>query len=349
MHFLANSNTTRSPTTQSDASKATPEQLRSDFVSLAVRLHRRYKGAQVSNTDFPLRGVLSLRSNMSLVFNNNDIHDCELGARKGKIWLNLLTLAGVNGVLPLRLTEDILAARRRGGDSLHEFFDLLNRRFWELLFQSYRVGTRPQYGFHNQSAQSLIQDMAQSYVGLRATLNLGQTIAPPKYQTYLLRYCFHNRNGAGCPNGLSELLSQAIARPVSVSDWAACELPVPERYQLRLGSPSTPTLLGSKCILGRRTKVRRFLMINVSFEANEWPHFCPATGGWAIRALIGALNVTQAERVIVLAATFKVLVQSCDTPRLGQVICRLGWGAQLGGAEAHTSLIQVSSTAILNT
>lgn len=348
MQFPANVKNTPSPTTKSHASMATAEQLRSGFVALAVRLHRRYAGCQVGNPDFPLRGVLSLRSNMSLVFNDRDIHDCELGERKGKLWLNILTLAGVNGVLPTRLTEDILAAKRRGGDSLHEFFDVLNRRFWELLFQSYRIGTRPQYGFHNQSAQGLIQDLAQSYVGLRATPNLGQKIPPPDYPTYLIRYCFNSKNGTGGPNGLSELLSQAIARPVSVSDWAACELQVPERYQLRLGSPSTPTLLGSKCILGRRTKVRRFLLLSVAFEAGDWPHFCPVTGGWAIHALIGALHVSLADRVVVLAATYKVRVQPSDTAGLGQVTCRLGWGAHLGGAAAHTSLIQISSTALSN-
>jgi predicted component of type VI protein secretion system len=325
--------------------KATAEQLQSGFVALAVRLHHRYTAGHVGNPDFPLREPLSLRSNISLEFNASDIHDCELGERKGKLWLNILTLAGVNGVLPTRLTEDILAAKRRGGESLHEFFDLLNRRFWELLFQSYRIGTRPPYGFHDRNAQSLIQDLAQNYVGLRGTPATDQANVPPDYPTYLLRYCFHSRNGAGGPKGLAELLSQAIARPVSVSDWAACKLPVPERYQMRLSTPATPHFLG-KCVLGRRTKVRRFLLIDVAFEATDWPQFCPAEGGWAIRALVGALHASLAGRVVVLAANYKILVQPIDTARLGQVTCRLGWGARLAGAPAHTSLVQVSAAAI---
>lgn len=341
-------NTAASPDQMSHNSRVKAEQLRSGFVALAVRLHRRYAGGHVSNPDFPLRGPLSLRSNVSLVFNGSEIHDCELGERKGKLWLNILTLAGVNGVLPSRLTEDILAAKRRGGDSLHEFFDLLNRRFWELLFQSYRLGTRPQYGFHDHSAQGLIQNLAQSYVGLRSTPVQGLTVAPPDYPTYLLRYLFHNRNGAGGPSGLAELLSHAINRPVTLSDWATCKLPVPERYQMRLGSPSVPTVLGGKSILGRRTQVRRFLLIDLAFPASEWPQFCPATDGWAIRALVGALHASLADRVAVIAARYKVLVQPTDTARLGQVSCRLGWSARLGGAAAHTSLIQVSAFAISN-
>lgn len=336
------------PAPISHSCRATAEQLRSGFVALAVLLHKRYAGAHVSNPDFPLRGPVSLRSNISLIFNDSDVHDCEYGEKNGLLWLNILTLAGVNGVLPLRLTEDILASKRRGGDSLHEFIDLLNRRFWELLFQSYRIGTRPQYGFHDHSAQELIRDLAQSYVGLQVTPTLKQTSPPPHYRTYLLRYCFHSRNGSGGSCGLAELLSQAISRLVTVSDWRACKLPVPERFQVRLGSPGVPTLLGSKCILGRRMKVRRFLLIDVAFEADDWPQFCPATGGWEICALIGALHVCLAGKVLVVAANYRVLVQPTDTNRLGHVPCRLGWGARLGGAPAHTSLVHISESAILN-
>jgi predicted component of type VI protein secretion system len=331
----------------SHSSKATDEQLRSGFVALAVQLHRRYAKAHVSNPDFPLRGPLSLRSNISLVFNDRDIHDCELGYNKGRLWLNILTLAGVNGVMPTRLTEEILAVKRRGGDSLHEFFDLLNRRFWELLFQSYRIGTRPQYGFHDHSAQRLIHDLAQSYVGIRTTPALGQRIAPPDYQTYLLRYSFHNRNGVGGTNGLSELISQAIARPVTLSDWTTCKLPVPERYQMRLSSPTAPNFLG-KCILGRRTKLRRFLMVSIAITANDCPNFYPTESGWAIRALVSALQTSLSNRVMLLAANYKVLVQPTDTARLGQVSSRLGWGAHLGGSAIHTSLVSVSALAISN-
>jgi predicted component of type VI protein secretion system len=341
-------NATVSPEQMIDNRSVTAEQLRSGFVALAVRLFRRYAGGRDRNPDFPLRGTLSLRSNISLVFNDSEIHDCELGERKGKLWLNILTLAGVNGVLPSRLTEDILAAKRRGGESLHEFFDLLNRRFWELLFQSYRIGTRPQYGFHDHGAQGLIQDLAQSYVGLRGTPALAQTMTPPEYHAYLLRFCFHSRNGAGGLSGLAELLSQAISRPVTVRDWSTCKLPVPERYQMRLRSSSGLTLLGGKCVLGRRTQVRRFLLIDVEFSACDWAHFCPATGGWAIRALVGAIHVSLADRVAVIAANYKVRVPPINTVRLGQITCRLGWGACLGGAATHTSLVQISAFAISN-
>jgi predicted component of type VI protein secretion system len=329
------------------SNKATAEQLQSGFVALAVRLHHRYTSGHIGNPDFPLRESLFLRSNISLEFNARDIHDCELGERKGKLWLNILTLAGVNGVLPTRLTEDILAAKRRGGESLHEFFDLLNRRFWEFLFQSYRIGTRPPYGFHDSYAQNLIQDLAQNYVGVSNTPASVQSNVPRDFQTYLLRYCFHNRNGAGGPKGLAELLSRAISRPVYVSDWAACKLPVPERYQMRLSTPTSPLFLG-KCVLGRRTKVARFLLIDVSFEASDWLQFCPAEGGWAIRGLVGALHASLAGRVVVLSANYKMLVLPIDTARLGQNSCRLGWGARLAGAPAHTSLMQISSLAISN-
>lgn len=343
-----NRNSALSAEKMSQYDKATIDQLSSGFVAVAARLHRRYSGGHISNPDFPLCGPLSLRSNISLAFNDRDIHDCELGETKAKLWLNILTLAGVNGVLPSRLTEDMLAAKRRGGDALHEFFDLLNRRFWELLFQSYRLGTRPQYGFNNHSAQVLIQGLAQCYVGLRDAPIQRQTITSPEYQGYFLRHCFHIGRGTGGPGGLAELLSRAVARPVTVSDWAACNIPVPIRYQMRLGSSRAPALLGGKSIVGRCMQVRRFLWIDVAFTASDLPQFCPTAGGWAIRAIIGALHTCLAGRVVLTGARYKILVQPVDVTLLGQVECQLGWSARLGGAAAHTSLIQVSHLAIAN-
>ena len=325
----------------------TLEPLQSGFVALAVQLHHRYSSGHGENPDFPLRKTLILRSNISLKFNASDIHNCELGDHKGTLWLNILTLAGVNGVLPMRLTEDILAAKRRGGESLHEFLDLLNRRFWELLVQSYRIGTRPQYGFNDQHAKKLIQVLAQNYVGFKATSVIDQANALPHYQRYLLNFCFQSRNGAGGPKGIAELLSKSISRQVTVNEWIDCKLPTPERLQMRLSAKKNPHFLG-RSFLGRRANIKRLLSINVGFEAREWPQFCPAENGWATRALLGAVNASLAGRVVVLGVNFKILIQPSDTARLGQSAYRLGWSARLVGAPAHTSLVRISALAISN-
>lgn len=317
-----------------------------NFVELCAWLYRTSGRTRGENPDFPLRGRIRLRSHISLSFSDPEIHAFDLADGRSTLWLNFLTLAGINGVLPLKLSEDIIAFRRRGGDSLHEFLDLINLRFWELFFQSYRIGTRPQYGFNNEEAKRLICDLAESYVGIDRMPILEDSISSAGFNVNLLRHCFHAGLGSGGQGSLQELLSQAVSTQVSVAEGGNCWVPVPQRYQSELGLLSPSPALGRFSILGRRARVRQLLVIGLLFPFAELCRFLPVAGGSALRVILSVLNIAMTGRLSLVAASYKVVFSEADTGLLGRPIFRLAWGAALGNAGAHTQFVQVSSVAI---
>lgn len=319
---------------------------RSGFVALSAWLVRKLAPNAGANAEFPLRGSISLRSNISLAFADREVHACSLAHGRSTLWLNVLTLGGINGVLPLRITEDILAAARHGGESLHEFLDLLNRRFWELLFQSYRIGTRPQFGFQDTSARRMVQELAASYVGLRNTSHPEYFTGSDNYKAYLVRYGFHAGRGSGGQAAVAELLSHAIGAPVILSARIACKMPVPRRYQARLGNSADGPRLGNSSILGGKASIHQKLLMDACVPATELASFYPVPGGHSLRALLSALNMALAGRIAAVAARYKVLCDPAQVAGLGQATCRLAWGAALGGAALHTRFIHISNAAV---
>jgi predicted component of type VI protein secretion system len=320
---------------------------RSGFVALSAWLVRKLAPNAGVSAEFPLRGLISLRSNISLVFSDREVHACSLVHGRCTLWLNVLTLGGINGVLPLRITEDILAAARHGGESLHEFLDLLNRRFWELLFQSYRIGTRPQFGFQDTSARRMVQELAASYVGLRNTGTPGYFTSSVNYKAYLVRYGFHAGRGSGGQAAVAELLSHTIGAPVVLSDRIACKLPVPRRYHARLGTSADGLGLGNSSILGGKASIHQKLLMDACVPATELASFYPLSCGHSMCALLSALNMALAGRIAAVAARYKVLCDPAHVAGLGQATCRLAWGAALGGGALHTRFIHISNAAVL--
>lgn len=319
---------------------------RSGFVALSAWLVRKLAPNSGANSEFPLRGSISLRSNISLVFADREVHACSLAHGRSTLWLNVLTLGGINGVLPLRITEDILSAARHGGESLHEFLDLLNRRFWELLFQSYRIGTRPQFGFKDTSAGRMVQELAASYVGLRDTSTPEHFTGSGSYKAYLVRYGFHAGRGSGGQAAVAELLSHAIGSPVVLSDRIVCKMPVPRRYQARLGTSTGGPRLGTSSILGGKASIHQKLLMDAYVSATELASFYPLPGGHSMRALLSALHVALAGRIATVAARYKVLCDPAQVAGLGQATCRLAWGAALGGGALQTQFIHISNAAV---
>ena len=319
---------------------------RSGFVALSAWLVRKLAPNAGANSEFPLRGSISLRSNISLVFADREVHACSLAHGRSTLWLNVLTLGGINGVLPLRMTEDILAAARHGGESLHEFLDLLNRRFWELLFQSYRIGTRPQFGFQDTSARRMVQELAAGYVGLRNTSTPEYFTGSGNYKQYLVRYGFHAGRGSGGQAAVAELLSHTIGAPVVLSDRIACKMPVPRRFQAKLGNSADGPRLGNSSILGGKASIHQKLLMDACVPATELASFYPLPGGHSMRALLSALNMALAGRIAAVAARYKVLCDRAQVAGLGQATCRLAWGAALGGGALHTRFIYISNAVV---
>lgn len=300
-------------------------------------------------TDFPLKGKLRLRSNISLACGAGELQDINIRRVENKdettLWLNILTLGGNGGGLPFHVSEDIQRERRNGGDALHQFLDLINRRFWELFFQSYRIGTRPQFGFNNPSARWLIHDLAKNTVGFGNT-TMTKDITATLHQGYLLRYCFNVGHGSGTSSALAELLSRGIERPVSIVEQQPCNALIPWRHTCCLHSIATRDVTRSFGMLGRHAIVHKLRILDIQGEANDLYLFLPVAEGLLLQVLLKLLTMALAGELSLVALRYKAILKAGDSWRLGEKMLRLGWGGALGARGSCCNFIHVSATAI---
>lgn len=323
------------------------------FVDFCAFLMQNANSDQSPAADFPLHGKLHLRSNLSLAYGTGELHDISIrrtdNGTETTVCLNILTLGGAGGVLPLQLSEDVLRARRQGGVALHQFLDLFNRRFWEIFFQSYRIGTRPQFGFNNLAASRLIHDLATNAVGL--CNDFGNAIVDGKvmansHQSYLLRYCFHVGHGSGTSEALAELISRGIEYPLLIIERGACRAPIPRRHTCCL--QNTVRVFGRRGfgMLGRRAVVRTLRILDVQGPANKLHLFLPIAGGRLLQFALQLLTMALAGALSLVALRYRAAVTHGESGRLGDPMFRLGWGASMGARGNYCNLIQVSSSAI---
>ena len=312
-----------------------------DFVALcAWFLRDSSQPAKLDETslNFPLRRGIQLRSNCSLSFSPHEISSCEHDGKGWQVQLNVLTLLGLDGALPIYLTELILEQPHQGGKALHQFLDLFNRRFWELLFQSYRLGVRPQYGFNNQRAKDLIQVLAHTCSGLSASVEDVDNERDATLARSLMSYCFVLGNGAGERRALQDLLSLAIGYRVHVMQEKNCPVDVSIAAQAHLNTAFS----NGYGILGKRVALGRKMIFEVWLNDDDLDSFFPAPQGMKLRRLLQFARAIDAGQTPFFSLHCFVLRPprpACSL--LGRA--RLGWGMALGGASHHTSLIRFSS------
>jgi len=319
------------------------------FVEYCAFFLQRMPHDRSAFTDFPLKGKLRLRSNISLSCGMGELRDINIRRVENKeettLWLNILTLGGNGGRLPFQISEDIQRERRHGGDALHQFLDLINRRFWELFFQSYRIGTRPQFGFNNPSARWLIHDLAKNTVGFGNTA-MTKDITATLHQGYLLRYCFNVGHGSGTSNALAELLSRGIERPVSIVEQQPCNALIPWRHTCCLRSTTAFDISRSFGMLGRHATVRKLRILDIQGEANDLYLFLPVVEGLLLQVLLKLLTMALAGELSLVALRYKAMLKAGDSCRLGEKMLRLGWGGALGTRGSCSNFIYVSAAAI---
>lgn len=319
------------------------------FVEFCASLMQRMPCDRSAFADFPLQGKLRLRSNISLAFGAGELQDISVrrveNGTETTLWLNILTLGGGGGVLPLQISEDILRARRHGGDALHQFLDLINRRFWEILFQSYRIGTRPQFGFNNPTARWLIHDLAKNAVGFGNTAANGGLTAN-SHQSYLLRYCFNVGHGSGTSDALAELLSRGIEQQVRIVERESCHALIPRRHSCCLHGPAAVGVARSFGMLGRRAVVRKLRILDIQGAADNLYLFLPIAVGRLLQVALQLLTMALAGEFSLVALRYRASVKAGESCRLGEAMLRLAWGGALGTRGDYCNLIYISSAAI---
>ncbi len=307
-----------------------------------------------AQSDFPLRGRLRMRSQITPSFHPRDFSlEQEASAGIGKkstmptARLAFLTLAGVGGALPWWISEKILWDRSGAGAALHAFLDLLNRRFWELLFLSQSVGSNPQYGFHNSYHAQLLSSLSHAIVGLGhdAIPSCANNKAAILHR--VKQYCWGSGGGTSGVAALSELLTDACGSPVSLREHHPLCLPVGGQSQLFLGPGIRNRLSSITGVIGAKAWVFCALVVTVCLSnSDDLSDYLPPLegdkeGGRRLNLLREILDVFYVQNLPPVMLQIEYL-SGTSFSCLGSRDLRLGLGAALAGTGAVAQIVRFS-------
>ncbi len=342
----------------SDAIQAEPSAKYSDlaqetsFAALCAAICHVPGSGSEAHSDFPLRGRLRMRSQITPSFHSRDFsleQEIATGIKKKSVVptarLAFLTLAGVGGALPWWISEKILWDRSGAGAALHAFLDLLNRRFWELLFLSQTVGNNPQYGFHNSYHAQLLSSLSHAIVGLGHDAIPSCTNNRAAILHKIKQYCWGSGRGASGAAALSELLTDACGSPVSLREHHPVCLPVAGQSQLFLGPGIRNRLSPMAGVIGAKGWVFCALIVTVCLSnADGLSDYLPPLddgGGQRLNLLREILDVFYVQNLPPVMLQIGYL-SGASFSCLGSRDLRLGLGAELACNGAVTQIVRFS-------
>lgn len=307
-----------------------------------------------AQSDFPLRGRLRMRSQVAPSFHARDFildQENRTGSESKPTIptarLAFLTLAGAGGALPWWISEKILWDRSGAGAALHAFLDLLNRRFWELLFLSQSVGSNPQYGFHSAHHAQLLSSLSYAIVGLGndaipSCVDNGAAILHR-----IKQHCWGSGRGTGGVAELASLLTEACGSAVSLREHYPVCLPVGGQSQLFLGSSGRNRLSAIGGVIGAKAWVFCALvaMVRLSNTENVSDYLPPLEGekegGRRLKLLREILDVFYVQNLPPIMLQIGYLSKTSFSC-LGSRDLRLGWGAALADSSPVTQIVRFS-------
>lgn len=209
--------------------------------------------APIKSASFPLHGSMAPTSNASLAFQAQCLSvgtTTPAGrAPQARLILGMYTLAGVDGPLPLFLSERMVTENSTGARGLHAFLDLLNLRTWELVLLRDISGHDPRYiGFAPAHARRLDQ----------LTHAVARTRVPDHFDDrahlhrLLLQHGFTAGNLGGDATNLGQILGALLDCKVEVRRNAPVRIEIAQRFAI--GHMATKRL-SRGAILGARAWV----------------------------------------------------------------------------------------------
>lgn len=299
--------------------------------------------------EFPLSGRLRLQSRIALGFPSDDFHlekqksdDANNGLPV--IHISFLALAGASGPLPWWITEKIILDATGDGKALHRFLDLLNRRFWELLFLKDRLGSNPQYGSSNSQHALLLNELSFAFVGLEQTPDLLSGLGGGSVLHKTMQYCWSTSSGSGSHETLAVLLSKACGLAVEVRGFQLARLPVADQAKLVLGAYGRLSSLGS--VIGNKALVLGSVELQVVLPGAELLNqYLPSVDGAHLKLLCRSLVIFYGQSLPQVA--LRLLYFSDNTfAKLGGERCRLSWGGMLSTNLPCSQMVSVSAQAM---
>lgn len=327
------------------------------FFALCASLCNRADDSPVQS-DAPLRGRLKLRSRVLPSFHPNDysVHaeikpgvanlDVVLTAQ-----LSFLTLAGTDGALPWWITEKIMWDRHGDGQALHVFLDVLNRRFWELLYLSQCVGSSPQYGVYKQQHAQLLGQLSYAAAGIsfeNASQRASSALSEPQLLHDLQQYCWTAGSGMGGAAALAQLLTGCLGKTVTLQEYLPVRLEVAGLTRLCIGRQGNSRLSSARSVVGSKAWVACGLRMTVhGIQSEDLDQFLPLNQGKYLSKLRQVVEICYFQNLPPLMLALNCAPNK-NTATLGSKSTRLGWGACIATPRAVSQMLQISRRAVAN-
>jgi predicted component of type VI protein secretion system len=283
--------------------------------------------AHINSAQFPLHGHLAPISNVSLAFQARSI-SLQTPAESAhaplpRLILSLYTLAGVDGPLPLFLSERLLIEKSIGDSGLVAFLDMLNLRMWEFVFLRDIAGHDPRYiGFCPEHANRLDQ-LTHAVGKIRVPEHYD---ALPHLHRLLLQHGFTAGHLGGDATNLGAVLGSLLDCKVEIKRHVPVRLDTTKKCVIgRLAN----TRLKRGAALGERTWVGSGTDIVVPLNvASDSPHACDrllVRAHHCVAVLFGAMAPLVTVHIRVPRFTYATRLGR-DSHQLGR-LATLGHGA----------------------
>jgi len=255
--------------------------------------------------------------------------------------ISFLTLAGTGGALPWWITEKIILDAKGEGKALHRFLDLLNRRFWELLFLKSRLGGNAQYGFCSPHHAALFNELCFAQVGLE---NRADSLGAPSGISVLhktMQHCWVAAGGTGRHETLTALLTSACGCKVEVCGFQLVRLPVANQSKLALGEHGRLSRAGG--VIGTTALVPGGVVLRVVLhDAELVDQYLPSADASCLKLLRRILAIFYAQSLPPVALRLQYPSNKTFSG-LGNSRCRLGWGAMLSSRVPCSQMVGLSA------
>lgn len=311
-----------------------------DFFSICAQLAR-----QEPPSDFPLHRAVNLRSEVVPVSPGEEcrleaVFSKEKSHEKYTLILSFMTLAGVSGPLPWWVTDHILRSKDDHGQSLHSFLDILNRRFWELLFLTARLASSPFFGASENKIDEILHQLPFGLVAADEELfDIGEE-STDFFGHRIRSQCFENPSGTADFLTLVDLFSKIFKSELDVLQHRLVNLPIAPSSRLFVGK----SVFGSNnAVIGSSAGSPLGLVFRIRISsADSLEFFCSSN---ALKNLAKLVRIYYGLCVPPVSVYLQCRAED-DFSKLGYPSCRIGSGAMINSMYLNSQIVGPLSLAV---
>ncbi len=240
------------------------------------------------------------------------------------IEMAVLTLVGPDGILPKWVLEKILYEKENGGNALHAFLDIINRRFWELFYQIDAALHLKREGGFAQESLNLVKSLVDCHHEVRAEWCMDLAGFLSFWQSCMVShnsYC----DMRYAVDTISRLLD--FKNVYSEPAHSSMRLEISSRAALVIGKSPLACLRTDGGVLGKKLWMNYGSRLRFCLQ-DRWAFFfrlCTEESARLIQGVVGFFGHHDVSRVLVNLELMPQLRFSI----LGGQGCRLGMGSCL--------------------